>query len=429
MIKQLRRTANAFDGEATRVLVSSVFWVFTFSALFPAASLCQQQKPHWVMGYFPSWELGNGVTNSNPPLTAIDFSSMTEVSYFGFNPLPTGVVDTVSTGANYAAATVLRKAAHTKDVSVVITIGGWNTQKGFEGATTAENIDRFVGNIVALVKNYGYDGVDIDWEPLTADDYVRFGNLARKLRAQLPHPYLLTLATAWGDSPGVAPVNEYFDQINIMTYDLMGAWDGWVTWFNSAVYDKNITVAWNKHVPSCDNIVREFTDAGIPISRLGIGAEFSGTVWKGGSMKDGGGSKAPGQSWTTPPAVQADVPLYWHDGSGIMQKYYDPDFYHWDSAAQAPYLSYTGTSHDEDMFISFDDSASIVAKADYIKTHNLGGLILYELGWGYPGKGTYPLLEVVRNAFTNDYPRGHTSRQSTTFGKNRGTMNSADYKK
>lgn len=46
-------------------------------------------------------------------------------------------------------------------------------------------------------------------------------------------------------------------------------------------------------------------------------------------------------------------------------------------------------------FITYDDSNSIAAKFDYIRQKHLGGMIIYELGWGYPPNSpNYPLLEV-----------------------------------
>ncbi len=367
--------------------------------LVSCSTLVQAQTNHWITGYFPGWELGDGTTNSRPPLSAVDFSSMTVVSYFGYLPYANGHVDS-SDGMNYKGSWALVKAAHAAGAKVVMTMGGWQSQSRFEGATAGSNLNTYVNDIVSIIKKYDYDGVDIDWEPLASQDFAQFTNLVRALRIALPHPYLLTVATGAGASKVIAPIWKYFDQINLMTYDLSFPSQDWITWYNSAVYIYGkAAVNGAEASASCNSVVSEFVNSGVPYSSLGIGAEFAGAVWKGGKMEDGTGVTGPNQSWTTPPTVQFDVPLYWKDGSGIMQKYYNPKCYHWDSGAGAPYLSINGTRSDEDYFISFDDSASIVAKIKYIKQKKLGGLILYELGWGYPGTGDYPLLEVAKNAF------------------------------
>lgn len=373
--------------------------LFLISFLNCSAVNLNAQTKHWVTGYFPGWDLGDG-TNSNPPLSAVDFSAMTVVAYFGCGPTSDGVVDTSSGSVSYKGASALVKTAHAAGTKVIITVGGWNTQSRFEGATSSSNLEKFVKSIIGIMKEYRCDGVDLDWEPLSPSDYNQFTALTKDLRRDLPPPYLLTTTALPGDESIMGSLYQYFDQINIMTYDLMGAWQGWVTWYNSALYDEGVTSlnGW-KHVPACDNLVRKFISAGVPRNKLGIGAEFSGTIWKGGVMTDGNGVTGPDEAWVTPPTVQPDVPLYWHDGSGIMQKYYTPQRHRWDPKAMVPYLSIDNPGTANDMFISYDDSASVAAKADYIRKQHLSGIILYELGWGYPGNNTYPLLEDVKKAF------------------------------
>jgi len=346
------------------------------------AMTIKAQTGNWVMGYFPTWELGNGY-NSNPPLSAVDFTSMTVVAEFGFNPQSNGSIDTASTGFNSQGSWMLVNAAHKAGTKVIMSIGGWNTASGFEGAASSTNLNTFVNGIVNIVKKYGFDGVDLDWEPMGSGDYAAFTSLTKAVRAALPSPYLLTVASGSGQSALIAPIYSYFDQVNLMTYDLSGNWQGWVSWHNSALYEYG-TAATNggEATASVDPVVQSFLSAGVPANKLGIGAEFSGTIWYG--------VNAPNQSGST--SYSADVPLYWSDGSGIMQKYYSAQNRVWDSQAQVPYLSNTSNN----TFISYDDSASIAAKSNYIKSNGIGGLILYELGWGYPGNGTYPLLAAVK---------------------------------
>lgn len=47
---------------------------------------------------------------------------------------------------------------------------------------------------------------------------------------------------------------------------------------------------------------------------------------------------------------------------------------YWDAEAQAPYLWNAQTRS----FISYEDPQSMRAKADYAKTHNLGGVMYWE---------------------------------------------------
>ncbi len=396
--------SNSLSSPARRV--TNIQWLYVAAAVIfsiSSASDCFAQARHWVTCYYPGWEVGNG-TNSNPPINVVNFSSMTAVVYFGFTPYPNGAIDT-SDNMSSEGSNALVREAHAAGTAVIMGIGGWQTQKLFEGATRPAELDTFVRNIVKFVRKSHYDGVDIDWEPLTNSDFSAYANLTKALRAALPHPYILTAATSSGSQNLMASLSEYFDEINLMTYDLSFPSDGWVTWYNSALYDDGITVGWSKPVPACDNIIKKFTDAGVPASKLGIGAELAGAVWRGGVMMDGKGVTRPDQKWISPPSVRFDVPLYWHDGSGIMQKYYSKSDEHWDPVAKVPYLSIHAGQNSGDMFVSYDDSASIAAKAAYVKKKKLGGIILYELGWGYPGDGKYPLLEAAGNAFGKSLER------------------------
>jgi chitinase len=47
---------------------------------------------------------------------------------------------------------------------------------------------------------------------------------------------------------------------------------------------------------------------------------------------------------------------------------------YWDTVAQAPYLWNAATHR----FISYDDPQSIAAKADYVRSHHLGGIMYWE---------------------------------------------------
>lgn len=120
-------------------------------------------------------------------------------------------------------------------------------------------------------------------------------------------------------------------------------------------------------------------------------------------MKDGKGVTGPNQAWVVPPTVSSDVPLYSPDGkSGIMQKYFAPQYYHWDEGAGAAYLSIDNPASFDDYFISYDNGSSIVAKFAYIRKEHLGGIIIYELGMAYPGNGTLPILKTVKSEMLED---------------------------
>src|SRR6202008_4147011 len=168
----------------------------------------------------------------------------------------------------------------------------------FRSATSSANRATFVSNLVNFMTSRGYDGIDVDWETLQSSDAAQYTAFITALRTALnavnPRP-LLTAATAW--QPAIlVQVQSQFDQINIMTYDLSGAWPGWVTWHNAAIYDGGYKFpSTGNPVPSSNGMVDNFTGAGISSAKLGIGIDFYGYVWSGGSGTPTGGSTDPRQ--------------------------------------------------------------------------------------------------------------------------------------
>ena len=87
-----------------------------------------------------------------------------------------------------------------------------------------------------------------------------------------------------------------------MTYNLSGAWDGWVVWHNSPLFNGGERFpGLQRQLPSIDLRVAEFIAAGCPARRLAIAMDFYAHVWTGGDGTDSGGATRPRQRWTTPP--------------------------------------------------------------------------------------------------------------------------------
>jgi chitinase len=351
----------------------------------------------WCTAYYPGWEQQGNVM----PASAIDFTAVTHIIHFSVVPKPDASLDTVSNSLTPGNSANIVTNAHNAGRKVLFCVGGANSQAGFQGATSTANLSAFISNLVSFMTTRGYDGMDIDWEPLPSTDTTQYTNLVNGLRTALnginPRP-LLTAAIATPPTPVtlIAALQNQFDQINLMTYDLSGPYPGWVTWFNAPIFDGGYRFASTGGlVPSADGMVKSCVNAGVARGKLAIGIAFYGYVWQGGSGTTTGGVTQPRQAWTNPPVFNPSRGVSYNN---IMATYYQPQLYHYDTAAQCPYLSITNANPANDQFISYDDQRTCQAKVSYARNSGLGGVMIWELAQDHYAGQTDPLLQSIKQA-------------------------------
>lgn len=335
----------------------------------------------WVSGYYPGWVQGR----LRP--TDVDYSALTHVMHHSVLPKSDGTLDTAINGINGRSAETVA-AAHAAGKKILLVIGGAESRTAFNAATTETNRPKLISNLVTFVKNNGYDGVDIDWEPSPSSDKPRFDAFARELRTALTAqiPGSLMTAAVYDSAEGraiVQGVTDQFDQINMMTYIMSGPWTN-VTWHNSPLFNGG-----DSSLPSIDKDVDAFVSAGIPKAKLGIGAEFGGAVWKGGVT-------APKQPLSNTQVTQ-DVAY-----TAILSQYFQTQYAKYDSAAENAYLGIDSSGTANDVFVSYENEQSLTKKIEYVKSKGIGGMIIWELDMGYladkPAGQRDPLLQAVKAA-------------------------------
>lgn len=353
----------------------------------------------WTTGYYLGWE------QAAMPATNLDFTTLTHIIHFSVVPAANGTLDTNANTISSANADALVAAAHAAGRKVLICVGGSASENLFQAATSAATLPVFLNQITNFVAAHGYDGVDLDWEPLPSTDAQQYTNLVTRLRSELncfAQPKLLTAAVGayppYGDSASAdylmfARLQAQLDQINLMTYDLSGPYDGWVTWFNSPIFDGGYHFPSNGHLlPSVDGAVSNFLANGMAPAKLGLGLAFYGYLWTGGSGTSSVCITQPRQSWTNAPTATA---IRYSD---IMANYYQSNLYRWDTNAQAAYLGITNRIPTNNIFISYDDQRTCQAKVSYARNHALGGVMIWELAQDHQGTQPGPLLGALKMA-------------------------------
>ncbi len=236
----------------------------------------------WSSGYFAHWAHRYPMTPAN-----IDFDAVTHIIDYAVCPLSNGTLDDTWYQVTAAASTDLIQQghAHGKKVLISLAVEGATSHDRWFSATQPSTVATFVSNIVAFMSARGYDGVDIDWEPLQDGDAAQFTAFIEQLRASLNRistKPLLTVAVS-GETALFSNLQANFDQINIMTYDLAGPWDAPYTWHNSALYAPYTFPTLGAALGSVDLRVNQFVTAGVAPSKLGIGLPFYGYLWQGGT--------------------------------------------------------------------------------------------------------------------------------------------------
>ncbi len=315
----------------------------------------------------------------------IDFTAFTHVMHGAIGPRPDG---SLSIYIDTDQSEQMISQAHAAGAKAYFTVmSGWSPQDDFDGAASPENLKTFVANLVSFMTIRGYDGINLDWEPLEEPELqTRFKNLVAALRTALDHvsPRGEIAAEFYGTKDVVLAVQSSLDQIHLMTYDQAAPAFGTVkTWHNAALHNP-----YDPHLVSIDDRVAEYAAAGIDLRKVTIGIPFYGVVWEGVT--------APLETWTKAPATFQD------SYRGIMDSYSGIGSYHWDSGALVPYISIHAAAGAGDMFISFDDPRSVAEKVKWAIAQGLLGVTMWHLNMGFnpnaPAGQKHPLVSAIKAA-------------------------------
>ncbi|WP_414448994.1 glycosyl hydrolase family 18 protein [Burkholderia sp. 22PA0099] len=284
------------------------------------------------------------------------------------------------------------------DLKILPSIGGWTLSDPFFQMHDPAKRKVFIDSTEQLLRTWKFfDGVDIDWEfpggkganPALgnpATDGALYVTLIKELRQMLDRlsaetgkTYELTSAIGSGrDKIGVVNYKEaskYMNYVFDMSYDFYGAFSLTNLGHQTALY----APAWRPDTDyTADNSVAALLAQGVDSKKLVLGAAMYGRGWTGVSGYSDGN---PFSGTATGP-----VPGSWEPGvvdyKAIASKMVGPNNagingyeYHYDQTAEAPYVFNKSTGE----LVTFDDARSVLAKGDYVRKHQLGGLFAWEI--------------------------------------------------
>ena len=306
------------------------------------------------------------------------------------------------------------------DVDLLISVGGWAGSRGFYTMLdTDAGINTFADSCVDFIRQYGFDGVDIDFEYPSAtsqsgnpDDFdlseprrsklnERYNILIKTLREKIDEAakadgkdYLLTAAVT--ASPwvlgGVSDNSyaKYLDFLSVMSYDYHGGWNEYVEHLAGIYPNAEDRETVSQIMPTlCMDWAYRYYRGVLPSEKILMGIPYYTRGWEnvqGGTNGLHGTSKTPASGkyniWGDDLDGDGNLepaganPL-WHV-LNLMEN--DPNLkVYWDDVSKVPYV----WQNNEKVFLSFENEKSIDARLDYIKDKNLGGALIWVMNGDY----------------------------------------------
>lgn len=222
------------------------------------------------------------------------------------------------------------------------------------------------------MKDWGFDGIDIDWEyPADDTQATNMILLLKAVRSELDayaakfapgYHFQLSIAAPAGpdhyNKLHLADLGKVLDHINLMAYDFAGSWS------NYSGHDANIYADPsnpNATPFNTDDAVNAYIKGGVPANKIVLGMPIYGRSFQ---QTDGIGKPFSGVgsgSWENGIWDYKVLPK-----AGATVKY--------DSVAKA-YYSYDSNTKE---LISFDTPAMIRDKVTYLKGKGMGGSMFWE---------------------------------------------------
>ncbi len=352
-----------------------------------------------VVGYYASWAARQGYTPDRLPA-----ERFTQINY-AFAKIEDGRLvlgDPEGDGKALEALTALRK--RNPELRIVLSVGGWDESTYFSDvASSSARRETFAQSCLSLITRYGLDGVDLDWEyPVSGGaagvihrprDRENFTLLLRTLRQALDRQgrkdgrrYVLSIAGAVGSGylnciePRAAA--ELVDHVFLMAYDFHGPWETRAD-FNAPLYAT--TDGPTRYRASVDGGVTAWLERGVPAEKLVLGMPLYGYLYQGAGGLYDAFDKAVSVPWDK---VKRD---YLPSAAYRQLRHRE---------AEVPYL--TGRNS----LLSYDDEASIAAKAELARRRGLGGVGFWELSQDREGDLIQSAWAAWRGGGFLDVPSG-----------------------
>ena len=347
-----------------------VFLVAAVAAHPASAQQLANHLPKRIVGDYGYWS-----KYATPPYSAaqIPYHKLTHIIHAGVGFDASG---TLAIPDGYIEPELVN-LAHAAGVKVLMLIAG-----DFAGIEANHTLTTLVGNVKAAAAQYGYDGVDVDWEyPATTQDRLLLTSLMAQLRDGNPD-YVLSIDIApWGGyGYDVIHLQNSLDFFNIMMFDCAGPWTAYGQLNSPIFWDARDPAPWECNPGGSVEGTATIMLKEIPGKQLNMGTPFYGYVYVNINHLFG---LCPNSAWTEDEAC--DNAVYTENyGTAFKQltnqrgwqTFYDP-------VALVPFMVKKDGSPG---FITYDDFFSTYYRVWYSDwQRGLGGAFMWSLDADYDG--------------------------------------------
>jgi len=316
--------------------------------------------------------------------------------------------------------------AHHPHVKLLLALGGWNDSRLTKYSVLLADAGKrsaFVQHAVSFIREFGFDGLDLDYEypghDGAATDREGFTALVKELKEAFnPYGWELTAAVSASKATvdkgyDVEEVCKYLDAVHLMCYDMHGSWEHEVDHHAKLYGDQGDEL-------TVDFAVNYWLSKGCPRNKMVVGIPTYGRTWTlaGSSTSVKSAASGPGSAG---PITRESGFLAFQE---VCQKLHNegwtkvPDT----TGRMGPY------AYKDNQWVGYDDPDMAAVKARYILTNQLGGAMF----WDLPsddfknrfGEGSYPVIKTVADILKTDPSFNSTACITASVSSNKASVSS-----
>jgi spore germination protein len=321
-----------------------------------------------VFGWHPYW-MGNAHESYN-------YSLLSYISYFSYEVNPqTGFYNSIY---NWRKTTLV-DSAKKYNCKVLLTITNFGSKENRELLSSTKAKKNLISTAITLIRERQAHGLTIDFENVPSDMKVQYTNFLIALSSAMKtenEEYVLSVALPAVDFQHIydfAQIDKYVDLYVVMGYEYYG--------INSAVAGPVAPLTngnkWSSF--TLENSVKDYLASGITSKKMIMALPYYGVEWVTQDLR-------------IPSIAKSFIKYYSYSQAKALTKNKAGDI---DFESNSKFYAYSDRALNYRQ-LWFEDSATLAAKYDWIKSQNIGGVGIWALGYD---NGHEELWKLLANKF------------------------------